>query len=234
MGTFHFKQFSVQQSRAAMKVGTDAMVLGALCHFPQPPATILDIGTGTGVLALMLAQRFQPAQVVAIELDPEACNDAQLNFNAAPFHTTFKLHHGSITNYSAPTRFDAIISNPPFFDNSSKGQHAERNQARHTDTLTTEELLDAVARNLSEQGLFWVILPADKRMSMEQLAASKDLFLKECITISGKPNKIVRIILCFGFHLATPQERQFTIRTEMGDYTEEYKKATLPFHGVTL
>lgn len=216
-----------------MKIGTDAMVLGALCQFPQQ-SNLLDIGAGTGVLSLIAAQRFNPKQVIAVELHSGACSDARTNFEHAPFNSGLEVVEGDITVYHPVQLFDGIISNPPFFDNSSKSNSDERALARHTDTLSDGDLLDAVKRLLHPNGIFWVILPFDKTKQFIQIAAEKGLNSAKRMTIYGKPGSPVRSVLAFTFQKAESGVTELTIRNMDGSYTREYIQLTKELHGTDL
>ncbi|WP_300582122.1 methyltransferase, partial [uncultured Pseudoalteromonas sp.] len=137
MSGFVFKQFTVTQTRAAMKVSTDGILLGAWADV-SGAKHILDIGTGTGLLALMAKQRMPDAKVSAIEIDSDACNDARDNFAASPW-PDINLFEGAVQSFSAAEPFDAIITNPPYFNASLKGDNHARNTARHTDGLSFSE-----------------------------------------------------------------------------------------------
>lgn len=216
-----------------MKVGTDAMVLGALCRFDQPKH-VLDIGTGTGVLSLMVAQRFQPETITAVELESAAAGDARFNFKQSPFSTQFELLEQDVRELPDDRLFDGIITNPPFFVHSSKSDSAERNRARHTDDLPFSDLMDCCARLLSDSGLLWMIVPTEARIPLEALGKARELFLRECIVIHGKPDTPVRVVLAFGKAPAEPKHAQLTIRTAAGHYTDAYFDLTREFHNVDL
>ena len=174
MSTFKFKYFSVQQSKEVHSIGTDAMVLGALVSEVNDPENILDIGTGSGVLALMMAQRFENAVVYGVEKNPIACELAKQNFGSCSFSSKPELFARSFQDYSkeSDTKFDLIISNPPFFKSSTPAKGDERNMARHQESLTIEELLNGVEELLSLEGSFWVILPPDQAKELVQLESS--------------------------------------------------------------
>ena len=157
MTGFRFKQFEILQDRCAMKVGTDGVLLGA---WASGGTRILDIGCGTGLIALMMAQRFPAAQVVGIDIDEEACGQARENVTASPFGDRIDVAHCRLQDYSGE-EFDAIVSNPPFFLNSLKNPDSKRAMARHADTLPFRDLWQGVKRLLSENGIFSVVLPSD-------------------------------------------------------------------------
>lgn len=167
MGAFLFKQFKVEQDFSAMKVNTDAVLLGAWMRLPDcMNSRVLDIGTGTGVIALMVAQRMAEAgkrgTVEAVEIDPGACRDAQTNFNAAPWDgMKFILHSMSLQDFSnsLPCKFDLIFTNPPYFIDSLKSTDESKILARHTDSLSQREILFHSARLLVPGGILALVLP---------------------------------------------------------------------------
>ena len=150
---FTFKQFHVEQDRTAMKVGTDGVLLGA---WAEGGCTILDIGTGTGLVALMMAQRFEDAQVVGIDIDPDASEQARENVAASPFASRISILHTSLQAFSTERKFDAIVSNPPYFEHSLKNPDAARAAARHADSLPFADLFSGV-RAFSRLSFPWIV-----------------------------------------------------------------------------
>jgi len=233
MKPFGFKHFSIRQTQAAMKVGTDSMLLGALCNF-EGASALLDIGTGTGVLALMIAQRFNPETLTAVEMDDLAFEDARENLEKNPFTTKIDLVHTDIRSFNPGKLFDGIITNPPFFENSSQSSNAERNLARHTNELSFEELFTVSSGLLKPSGKLWIILPADSTENNCKTAAKAGLFLQTLISIEGKPGKTVRSVMEFGKTTIPVTSSNFTVRNENGSYTDAYIELTKEFHGVDL
>ncbi|MDH4473309.1 MAG: methyltransferase [Fluviicola sp.] len=234
MSSFRFKEFDIRQSNSAMKVGTDAMILGSICTFPKSPKNILDIGTGTGVLSLMLAQRFEPTTITAVEIDQSASDDALFNFSKSPFSSKLNLVNKDIRLLKPGELFDAIISNPPFFENSSKSESDQRNLARHTDNLAYQELLQIVASNLTSDGLFWVIVPYESFHSLCDFGKENAMYVSHSIIIYGKPNKPIRVVIAFSKTAAQSTTSELTIRDDFGKYTEAYIELTRQFHAVDL
>jgi tRNA1Val (adenine37-N6)-methyltransferase len=173
MSTFRFQQFTVLQQRSGMKVCTDAVLFGAMAPL-HPGDRVLDIGTGTGVLALMAAQR-GAAKVTGVELTQEAYEEAHINFNLSPWADRIEAVHQDIQGFAltAGNQYDLIISNPPFFANHSKTTASLRNAARHTDLLSFPDLISSADKLLTKQGLFYVLIPvsAVKKFSAEAVAA---------------------------------------------------------------
>ena len=178
---FSFKQFVIKQDKCAMKVGTDGVLLGAWADVPimfdentsssfntiHPSPRILDIGTGTGLVALMLAQRFPTAIVDAVEIDSSAAEQAKKNVECSPFASRVNVFESSIQQFaeSATARYDAIVSNPPFFENALKNPDSQKAQARHTDSLSYRELLCVANKLLKEGGAISVILPTGNTLT---------------------------------------------------------------------
>ena len=158
MGNFRFKQFEIEQDRCAMKVGTDGVLLGA---WAQGGCRILDIGSGTGLISLMMAQRFPEAEVVGIDMDVDACGQARENVMASPFRDRVEIVCCRLQDFGAIGVFDAIVSNPPFFVDSLKNPDSKRTMARHTDSLPFRDLFAGVKRLLSDEGVFSAIIPAE-------------------------------------------------------------------------
>jgi len=233
MKPFHFRHFSIQQSQAAMKVGTDSMLLGSLCNFDNA-RSVLDIGTGTGVLSLMIAQRFAPAHITAIEIDEAAAADAQINFSDHPFSSEIELIRIDIRQFHTDKLFDGIITNPPFFENSSQSMLEDRNLARHTTTLSFSDLFSVSARLLVSEGKLWMILPADVTRQITAIALENGFHFRTLINVEGKPGKPVRTIMEFGKAAKEPAISSFIVRTADGSYTNEYIALTKEFHGVDL
>lgn len=167
---FQFKQFTVHQELCGMKVCTDACIFGAAIEV-EKHTNILDIGTGTGLLTLMMAQRNPSAQFTAIELDQSAALQAQHNFKASPYASKISLINSSIQDFQAESRFDLIVSNPPFFKNSLQTSNTKRNNALHHSTLTFSELAKSVVNLLSPDGFFWVLLPPREMADFIRVAA---------------------------------------------------------------
>jgi len=187
---FQFQQFRINQDRSAMKISTDAVLLGALAK-AENPVQILDIGTGTGVIALMLAQRFPQAKITALELDDEAAGQARENFEESSFADRLKVFAMRIQDFESTLKFDLIVSNPPYFPDHLKSSDQKRNQALHTDQLSFEELLQKSSELLSEKGSFWVILPPRQMTDFIFLAEKDKLFLSEIYHVQDSPIKAV-------------------------------------------
>lgn len=231
MSIFTFKHFSVSQSTTTMKVGTDAMLLGSFVTWRLEPASILDIGTGTGVLALMLAQRTHTSCITGIEIDELAASEAIFNFKNSAWSMRLAGIHGDIlfTEFDQP--FDLIISNPPYYENSLLSENERTARAKHAEFLPVTAILEKVEALLSEIGTFWVIIPSENAASWLHLAAHLGLHLHESIAIIGKEGQAEkRRILAFGRNRVNLQTGSLAVRDQYGNYTQEYIEITKEFH----
>lgn len=230
MSTFQFKHFSVSQANATMKVGTDAMLLGSSVD-DERPSSILDIGTGTGVIALMLAQRFAEAKVIGLEIDDEACQEAKINFEQSPWKDRLETIHGDILDIQFDDRFDLIVSNPPYYENSLISENERTSRAKHAEFLPVNNLLRKVASILTENGFFWVIIPPENAESWMHQAELNQLHLQSSISILGKEGQAEkRRILAFAREKREVTSSRLTIRNSEGKYTPEYIELTKEFH----
>lgn len=229
---FVFKQFKIHQDKCAMKVGTDAVLLGAWVNATNAK-TILDIGTGTGIISLMLAQKSE-ALIDAIDLDRNAYMQAQENIGCCKWSDRIQVHHISLQQYAinAKHKYDLIVSNPPYFVDSSKALEESRTNARHTDQLSFSDLLDGVLKLLSPAGKFYVILPTKESQLFREMAEEQKLYLTKLtrvITRTDKPEK--RLLMKFEFVQAPLQEDSITIeQDERHIYTEQYKELTKDYY----
>ncbi|MFY7912653.1 MAG: tRNA1(Val) (adenine(37)-N6)-methyltransferase, partial [Emticicia sp.] len=194
--SFTFKQFTINQDRCAMKVCTDACIFGASTDV-ENVNRILDIGTGTGLLSLMLAQRSN-AQIDAVEIDEDAYQQAIMNVQMSKFAEKIKVHHQRIQDFSHTSNFDLIISNPPFYQQSLKSNDAKANKALHAVELSFDDLIDSVKRLLNSAGRFVVLLPPFEIEKLIQIAQKKGLYLSKKMLIRHDESKpIFRVIATF-------------------------------------
>jgi len=223
---FHFKQFWVDQTDCAMKVNTDGVLLAAILDY-DAPVKILDVGTGTGLIALMLAQRFPSALIDAVEIDENAAKTAKINFTASPFSSRTRLIHSSIENYllNYDGKYDLIVSNPPFFINSLRSGNLLKGIARHTDESFFENLLNESVKKLSDKGLLYIILPLETSKMIEKLIFSfpELKVISEILIQSFAESKPHRKILQIGFNISEPIVKNFVIYEKTGIYTSEYR-----------
>ena len=227
---FQFKQFTIHQQRSAMKVGTDGVLVGAWASVRANDRTILDIGTGTGLIALMLAQRNPEAEVVAVEIDSESAAQARDNVAASPWSDRVTVEECAVQDFVSDLKFDIIVSNPPYFVDSQKCPDGSRNTARHTDTLSFSELMKAAERLLAPDGRFAVIVPAESAMSV--IAAGNLHLVRRCDVRTKPSAQPKRVMLEF-----SPRFEGAALREELtigdgtnGGYSPEYVALTRNFY----
>ncbi|HSF54288.1 MAG TPA: methyltransferase [Algoriphagus sp.] len=219
---FQFQQFRIHQDRCAMKISTDAVLLGSLAKAGNPDQ-ILDIGTGTGVIALMLAQRFPESKVTAVEIDPDAAEQAKENFQESQFSERLGLFQGRIQDFPEVKKFDFIASNPPFFPDHLKSKDSKRNKALHTDELSFEALIDKASRLLSKTGSFWVILPPRQMKDLESLAQKSGLYSFHKVNVKDQESKQVYREVCgFTFEEQGKKEEILVLKDENNAYSRSY------------
>ena len=188
---FRFRQFTIHQDKCAMKVGTDAVLLGSWVD-PKNAHQILDIGTGTGLIALMLAQK-SSAEIDAIDIDESACQQAKENFRISPWFSRVKIYHHSLQGFSETSekKYDLIVSNPPYFHHASKPPEEARLNARHNDQLSFSELIAGVKKLLTDNGRFCLILPCKEGTEFIDLAQMSGLFCHEMMRIKTDRKSVV-------------------------------------------
>lgn len=228
---FHFKKFSVTHKRSSMKVGTDGVLLGTWVNATNT-CSILDIGTGTGVIALMLAQRTSSSvHVDAVELNPETCLDAQQNFAQSPWPDRLHLYTQAIQTFAPEKTYDLVVSNPPYFINSYKPPDAHRITARHTEQLTFEELLSAVLHMLSARGRFAVVLPVTEGKAFEKLALEKTLYCIRKWGFRTRNNKPVeRLLMEFSRENQTCETGEILLYESGENWSGEYRNLMKDFY----
>lgn len=220
---FRFKQFEVDQSGCAMRINTDGVLLGTMAKHPYPQR-ILDIGTGTGVIALMLAQRFPKALVHAVEIDEQASITAGRNFENSIFSNQLSVHHIAIEQYANPEQFDLIVSNPPFFVNDLKNAEKKKEVARHASDTFFNDLIEKVAALLSSAGCFWVVLPVKQAQDLVEKAEMKGLFLTHLVKLHSDATKPeFRRIICLAREKSSLVEEEFMIYESEKKYTQAYE-----------
>lgn len=229
---FTFKQFHIDHSRCAMKVGTDGTLLGAWATLPAN-GRILDIGTGTGLIAIMAAQRTSEAKITAIDIDEECVLQAQENIAASPWPDRIEVIHSALQEFDTPEKFDVIISNPPYFIDSQLSPDAARCTARHTTTLPFNELVTGVRRLLADGGHFSLILPPTEMERFRSAARGVMFVVRECHVWSTPTSGVRRIMA--EFQAEPPTEltvAEKIIIEEKGrhEYSEEYRTLTRDFY----
>ena len=212
-----------------MKVGTDGVLLGA---WAQGGRRILDIGSGTGLISLMMAQRFPEAEVVGIDMDADACGQAKENVMASPFRDRVEIECCRLQDFGGSGTFDAIVSNPPFFVDSLKNPDSKRTVARHTDSLPFRDLFAGVKRLLSDEGVFSAIVPTEV---VEQFVAESCMLgfylIKKCGVKTVERKQPKRFMLSFAKHRISPYEEHVeTMMDSQGNRSEWYRKITEEFY----
>jgi tRNA1Val (adenine37-N6)-methyltransferase len=229
---FKFKQFVVDQSGCAMKINTDGVLLGAVADGSEASA-MLDIGTGTGVISLMLAQRFKAAKIDAVEIDAAAAQTAAANFTNSPFNQRLSLHHASIQDYFnhyPDSKYDLIVSNPPFHIYSLESPEAKKNLARHTDKSFFSQLIKGVAQHLKPSGTCWLVLPLQTSALVKSYAQDNSLCVQQVISLQSYPHVAPhREMLTIGINKTKTTEQKFVIYNEPKVYSEEYVAALKDF-----
>lgn len=227
--SFQFKQFTIYQQQCAMKVGTDGTLLGAWAEIPSGVSaqTVLDIGTGTGLIALMIAQRYTLAEIIAIDIDADAVCQAKKNVRKSPFAKRISVTQCGLQDFDCEKRFDAIVCNPPFFVNSLTCHDNKRTLARHTDSLSYEDLMKGAFRLLQPHGKFSIIIPTEYVKIAEDEGLFAGLMLERICWIRTKSNiPPKRALMAFSkMPLSHP-----TISTELTINSEEYAKLTKDFY----
>ena len=231
---FQFKQFSVEQDRCAMKIGTDGVLLGAWTPIPDNIFSVLDVGAGTGIIALMLAQRSTAEQIDALEIDEEAYEQAVENFENSPWSDRLFCFHAGLDEFveEPEDEYDLIISNPPFYTEDYKTENEQRDLARFADAMPFEDLVEAADLLLSENGIFSAIIPYKEEEKFIALAKDFDLFPMKITRVKGTPTtEIKRSLLAFSRHISEnfPVD-ELVIETSRHIYTEEYIALTKDFY----
>jgi tRNA1Val (adenine37-N6)-methyltransferase len=232
--SFTFKQFTIKQDDCAMKVGTDGVLLGAWSPIPKNVFSILDIGAGTGVLSLMLAQRTNAEQVDAIEIDEKAYEQCVENFENSKWADRLFCYHAGLDEFLEEMEdesFDLIISNPPFYTDDYKTENKSRDLARFEDALPFEELVESAANLLSEFGIFSVIIPFKEEEKFIAIAKEFQLFPFKITRVKGTPtSEIKRSLLAFTWDEQITITDELVIEIERHKYTPEYIELTKEFY----
>ena len=237
---FKFKEFSVSQDKCAMKIGTDSVLLGAWTSLKNNPFSVLDIGAGTGVLSLMIAQRSRAQNIEAIEIDADAFEQCSENFENSSWSDRLFCYHASLLEFvedlsaeeaGVEDKFDLIICNPPFYSEDYKTDNEARDLARFNDAMPFEHLIFAVINLLSEDGVFSVVIPYKEETNFVDLASKSGLFPKRILRVKGNPDtEIKRSLLEFSFKDSKIESSKLIIETGRHQYTEDYINLTKDFY----
>ena len=227
---FQFRHFTIRQNRCAMKVGTDGVLLGAWAELPER-GRVLDIGTGTGLLALMAAQRSPDCRVTAVEVDATAAEQARENVAASPWAHNINIICTDVRHFQGDERYDCILSNPPYYDGTLLPPDAARATARHTDALSYEELAVSVSRLLAPEGTFSVVLPTENTERLITACAARNLYLEaltDVSTTASKPPR--RTLLRFSRRNTRTATNHLLLMEKDGKRSVEYAKLTEVFY----
>ena len=231
---FRFKQFKIEQEHAAMKVGTDGVLLGAWASVPGPGSRVLDVGTGTGLIALMIAQRTKEVRLDALEIDPSSAGQAEENFRSSPWKERLTCLPSSFQEYTSQCKilYDLIICNPPFFSASSKTPSSEKNLARHDDSLSLGDIFRGSRALMKDNSIISMILPLHKDAQALELGREHQMYCKRKTLVTPAPGKpIHRVLLEFSLLPGICQEEELTIETEIRHkYTDKYLELTSEFY----
>ncbi len=227
---FHFQKFSIFSQEKGLKVNSDACLLGAIAQFNNP-IHCLDIGTGTGVIALFLAQRFPNAHITAIEIEKAVFEQATFNIQKSVFKNQISTVHADALHYTFDQKFDLIVCNPPYFKNHLEKVDSEKNRAIHNKTLDSLQLIRRIKENLNHNGLFWIIYPPQEALEFKKLATSNKLFADREILIYNKPEKHYRSIFCYSLEDKKAAEvEHFNLTEANGQKTEAFSLLMCGFY----
>jgi len=230
---FKFKEFIIHQDQCAMKIGTDAVLLGAWTSLENTPASILDIGAGTGILSLMLAQRSDAELIDAIEIDSKTYEQCVENFEQSPWGDRLFCYHASLREFveEVEDKYDLIICNPPFYSEDFKTDNSQRDLARFQDAMPFKLLLESVSKLLSEVGVFTVVIPNKEEHHFIKTALKFNLSPNKALHVKGNPNsEIKRSLIEFSFRESKKNIETLTIETDRHRYTEKYINLTKAFY----
>lgn len=233
---FRFKEFTIHQDKTAMKVGTDGVLLGAWCAVDDFPDSILDVGSGTGLIALMLAQRTDAMTIDAVEIDEQAYEQTVENFEQSDWGDRLFCYHSSFQEFAEEMaeeeeQYDLIISNPPFYTDEFETEDAARNKARFTSSLSFKELIEGANHLLSPAGRFVTIIPFKEEQTFVSLASESKWFLSRICRVKGtETSEVKRSLLEFSLQESETIEEELVIEISRHNYTEKYKELTRDFY----
>ncbi|MGB5227913.1 MAG: methyltransferase [Eudoraea sp.] len=230
---FKFKQFTIYQDRCAMKIGTDGVLLGAWTNISNSPESVLDIGAGTGIIGLMLAQRCYANTIDAIEIDEEAFEQCVENFEASPWSDRLFCYHASLDEFldEIDDKYDLIISNPPFYSEQVTSGNIARDQARQNSSLPFNLLLKGVSELLSKNGSFAIVVPFKEEKSILQQALKFELYPVRLLRVKGHPDsEVKRCLIEFHFKKTEVLTNELIIEKSRHEFTEDYINLTKDFY----
>ena len=230
---FQFKQFTINQDICAMKIGTDGVLLGAWTSLKKNPKTILDIGAGTGIIALQLAQRSKAEIIDAIEIEDNAYEQTVENFENSPWSDRLFCYHTSLEEFvnEIESTYELIVSNPPFYNDDFQSNNMARNTARFTTALTFKKLISSVTKLLSKEGLFSTIIPFKEEQEFISIAKNNNLYVNTICRVKGTPtSKIKRSLLKFSFLKTKIEITDLIIENRRHDFTKAYISLVKDFY----
>ncbi len=228
--TFRFRQFKVRNRDSALKVGTDAVLLGAAMTLLPTDRLALDIGTGTGVIALMAAQRTERCSIIGIDIDPPSAAEAEENFRLSPWADRLTSVCTPLSGYRSADKFDVIFSNPPYYDCSLRNPDGREAAARHSGSLSVRDILAFASAQLNQSGRLSMILPSEQIRDITRCAASYGLKPFRLLNIRTSENKAVRrTVIELSSGGSRPEEEEITLM-QGGERTEEYRRLTEDFY----
>ena len=227
MKPFRFQKFEILQHKNVFRVGTDGVLLGALCKV-ENAQKILEVGTGTGLISLMLAQRNANAEITALDLNEDAVKLAQENFKNSPFSERLQFFHQDFKTFESQKEYDFVVCNPPFFEENNSVKDI---LARQQVELTFRNLIEKASKILSSEGIFSVIIPSESAQEFENLAEDFDLYLVRKVNIFGIENGVLkRNVLEFSKKKSALETLDFTIEKSPRKYSDQYLELTKEFH----
>lgn len=232
---FQFKKFRIDQTHSGMKVTTDACLFGAWCATEISKSSsktghLLDIGTGTGLLSLMVAQKNNKIAIDAIEINSDAYKESTLNFESSPWSDRIICKNTSLQDYKSKP-YDHIICNPPFFEGSQSGNNTNKNQAIHSNSLSQQDLIKSVVKLLQDDGYFYLLYPEREMNSFIELSKSHNLFINNIVTVRNtKQNSVFRSMAIFRKTKGKASGSEIFIRTAKNQYTENFWKLLSPYY----
>ena len=231
MSVFKFKYFSVEQGRSAMKVGTDALVLAACIPRDESVQQVLEIGSGTGVIALILAQHFEQAIIEALEIDEVSVEESTLNFLQSPWSDRLRAIHKDYFHYQTEKKFDLIVSNPPYYSTHNTSVDERVSRSKHITNAEISEFAAKTASLLGQQGKAVLIFPYLSQTMWFEAFQTADLYPERIIEVQGKADETpIRVIAFFSFQRTDARKEAFVIRKKDGNYSDEYKVLTQDLH----
>lgn len=230
---FKFKQFTVHQDRCAMKIGTDGVLLGAWASNAHMPESILDIGAGTGIIGLMLAQRSNAETIDALEIDEDAFEQCMENFEASPWSDRLFCYHASLDEFveEVDDKYDLIVSNPPFYSERVSSGDSSRDMARQNSSLPFNQLIKGVSRLLSGKGIFALVIPNKEETQVLKEALKYKLYPARLLHVKGNPDsEVKRSLIEFHFKHTGLVTDELIIEKSRHQYTDDYINLTKEFY----